>query len=200
MNLDIDGIDADDWKILLTNILRNAMDDYIKLQHPLHRDKTYLQEAFETAVEMLFDDDYRMQYVQDYEDQDMSLQNLLNEVLITEDVKVEKLRDFMVLAAKEHWEHKEMNTINVPNMFVVEGHVFTVIDKYGEYEVDYDEKELYIDLESLNVEQEFVIALCEILCDRLDSKISKRNREDIARGLYRTLKVNGAFQEVTATE
>lgn len=194
---DIARMDTHDWRLLLRQVLGSAMDDYIKLQHPSYRDKTYLQEAFQNAVDMLFDTDYRLMFIQNSDGEDMSLQDLVDEALDIEDLDTDALRAYVVGAAKNHWEQKEMATINIPDMFAVEGYVYDVVHERGEYEFDYDNRVLYIDRESNDKEQDFITALFEALCLHLDLRISKRNREEISRGFYRVLKVNDALRDTT---
>lgn len=190
-------MDQEDWRVLLRHVLRQAIDDYIKLQHPRYRQKKYLQEAFQNAVDMFFDPDYRFGFIQNDEDTDMSLEDFLIDALDTQRVDTDKLRSYVAESAAEYWREKSMDTIFIPDMFCVEGHVYDVVHKpEGDYFFDYEAKELHINKkqESKN-EQDFVLAMCEALCYHLDLRISKRNREEISKGLYRLLKVNNALRQ-----
>ena len=57
------GTAREDWETLLMAILTQAMNDYVKLQHPKYRKKKYLQDAFDSAVKMLFDDTFEFMYL-----------------------------------------------------------------------------------------------------------------------------------------
>ena len=56
-------LDVKDYRLLLGHIIKQAIDDYIKLQHPKFRQKKYLHETFLDAVDMFFDPEYRFAYL-----------------------------------------------------------------------------------------------------------------------------------------
>lgn len=191
-------IDFEDWSLLLRNIIRQAMDDYIKLQHPKYRDKKYLQEDFQSAIDMFFDDSYRFLYIQNSDNIDMNLTELLVEAANTDKANPKKIQQWIIEQTKIYWEEKYMETINIPEILCIEGTVYNVLHKEGpEYLFDYDNRELYIDKRS-NTENEktFILAVSEAICYHLDIRISKRNREELAEGFFRTLKINNSFREV----
>lgn len=193
---DYDGMDVEDYRILLQNILRQATEDYVKLQHPKYRKKKYLQEAFEDAVDMLFDPSYRFSLLKNEIEQDMSLVDFLCDMVDSNRVKISNLQQFVIDEAKQYWKEKPMNTINIPDMFCIEGEVYDICHEDIEtYYFDYDKKELYINKHQTDEnEEQFVMAIAEALCYHLELKISKRTREEFSKGLYRALKVNDALR------
>lgn len=189
-------VDQQDWKVLLRHVLRQAIDDYIKLQHPSYRQKKYLQETFQDSVDMFFDPEYRFEHIQNDLDEEMSLNDFLEAALDSEKVNIKKLQEHVASEARKYWTKKKMDTIVIPDMFCIEGHAYDVAHTDNEtYAVDYESRKLYMSKTQTEAnEEQFVKAMCEILCYHLEVRISKRNREDISEGLYRALKANGALR------
>ena len=119
-------IDEQDFSTLLKAILRQAIDDYIKLMHPKYRRKKYLQEAFLNAVDMFFDKEYIMLNFENEEGLDMSLRDFLEAILDTKRPDIKKLQDHVVKSAAEFWKEKHMNVLNIPDTLMVSGYVFKV--------------------------------------------------------------------------
>ena len=189
-------LDDEDLRVIYQKILRQAMEDYVKLQHPKYRKKKYLQEAFQNSVDMFFDTEYRFEHLTNHNDQEMSVKEFIEEALNLKRVNLHKIQDHLIEEAKQFWKEKEMHTIKIPDMICIEGVVYDIYqrDEPG-YHFDYEAHELYINKKESDAnEEQFILAICEAICYHLDIIVSKLNREEISKGIYRTLKINDALR------
>lgn len=186
--------DSEDYRRLLEAILRQAIDDYIKLQHPKFRTKKYLEEAFESAVDLFFDSEYRILNVKNESGEDMSLQDLVQEMMESDKDQIEKIKNYVIQEAKTYWETKLIQTIEIPNTIIFDGHVYTVFHSEDEAEVDYDEKIIFCDRSGSSEAQErFCQLLTEIVAYHEDLVVSQKALERLGKGVFRMLRMNSCF-------
>jgi hypothetical protein len=190
----IDDIQVDEakWRSLLQAIFIKAVEDYIKLYHPGKRKHTYLEEDFMNATDMFFDPQFRFMHFKNNDDEDMSLSDLLEEIR-DEMPDIEQLQQYLVDAAKEHWDLKQLSTIKIPEFIGIEGHVYTVNIHDTDTRVDYFNKIIYLN-SSADLEQELIQASLEIVYYHNDITQSKKRRKLIADAIFRFLKHNNALR------
>ena len=188
--------EPEDHKRLLYAILRQAIDDYVKLQHPKFRSKKYLQEAFSSSVDLLFDSSYRMLHVKDEYGQDLSLKDLITSLMKDDRNDLTKLRNHAIEQACEFWENKFIRTLEIPRNFVCNGHVYTVHhnDEEG-YLIDFCKKEIYLDKQcGSSSEEMFLTAIFQIVLKHENILLGSKEIENkIASGIFKILKVNSCF-------
>jgi hypothetical protein len=189
------GTAREDWETLLMAILTQAMNDYVKLQHPKYRKKKYLQEAFDSAVKMLFDDTFEFMYLKNEYGDHMSLSDLLSNFISEKNMDLEKLRAHVINDAKIFWENKLLNVLDIPESFIYDGHVYDTIHTDDDCEIDYLNKKIYIDKENNNsdIQQVFIKAAVEIMLYHEEIPIAKKNIDLLAKAFFRMLKVNSCF-------
>lgn len=190
------GINAEeDYKTLLMAILTQAMNDYVKLQHPKYRKKKYLQEAFDNSVKMLFDDSFEFLYLKNEDGENMSLKDLLSYFISERNLDLQKLRAHVISEAKMFWENKLLNILEVPQSFIYDGHVYDTVHSDEDVSVDYVEKIIYINKETNNsdTQQAFIKCAVEVMLYHEEIPISKKNMEALAKGFFRMLRVNSCF-------
>lgn len=189
------GTAREDWETILMAILTQAMNDYVKLQHPKYRRKKYLQEAFDSAVRMLFDDTFEFMYLKNDLGDDMSLPDLLSNFISEKNMDLEKLRTHVISEAKLFWENKLLNVLEIPESFIYDGHVYDTIHTDDECKVDYISKSIHIDKDNSNsdTQQVFIKAAVEIMLYHEEIPIAKKNIDILAKGFFRMLKVNSCF-------
>ena len=195
----MDNIDTEDGKVLLQHILRQAIDDYIKLQHPKYRRKKYLQEAFHNAIDMFFDTEYRFLHIQNDEGDDMSIEDFLRATTNGRRTEIEKLQEYVVEQANEYWDNKDLDTLTIPDTVIAYGNVYSVThrDEPG-YVVDYDKREIHTAKYPTGANQDlFLQAIVELACYHKDIRISRQKREELGHGLFSLLKVNNCFQIIS---
>lgn len=190
-------IDKQDLKRLMHAILKQAMDDYIKLQHPITRKKKYMQEAFDSAVEMFFDSEYSFMYVKDEEDNMMSLKDLVYELMGDDRVQVDKIKDHVINSARTFWENKFVNTIDIPDSLVFDGHVYSVYhtDDNDEANIDFKNKILTVNKDSSCSEnqQQFIQMCMKIICYHEEYKISASVIDKLGNSVFKLMKMNSCF-------
>lgn len=190
-------IDKQDLKRLMHAILKQAMDDYIKLQHPITRKKKYMQEAFDSAVEMFFDSEYSFMYVKDEEDNMMSLKDLVYELMGDDRVQVDKIKDHVINSARTFWENKFINTIDIPDSLVFDGHVYSVYhtDDNDEANIDFKNKILTVNKDSSCSEnqQQFIQMCIKIICYHEEYKISASVIDKLGNSVFKLMKMNSCF-------
>jgi len=190
-----DFIDPEDYKTIIKAVLRQGMDDYIKLQHPKFRTKKYLQEAFDSSVEMFFNSDYRMLHLANEYGEPMSLKDMMQTILEDDRVSGKNIRNHLVKESRSFWETKLIRTLYVPDSFVYDGHVYSVFgSQEADNRVSFEEKEIYLnkDLGS-DSELEFIRAAIDIIHYHEDIPTAAEGRDVIAKAIYRMLKVNSCF-------
>ena len=191
-----DTTDEQDHSKLLAAITRQAIDDYIKLQHPKYRKKKYLIEAYHQAIDMFFDNSYRFMFIPNDDGDDMSFLEMLRATLKTEHVKIHKIRDHVIAEALAFWDTKTIKTVDIPETLQINGHVYRIhhTEDVGSYTVDYLEKILTINkLPDSTNEELFVEAVFEILMYHEDIPIKPQHLAQLSKGWFRTLKLNNCF-------
>lgn len=192
----MDNFDPQDYKILLNAILRQAMDDYIKLQHPKLRRKKYLQEAFDNAVDMFFDSDFRLLSIQNDQGEHMSLKELLTEIMDDDRVKLNKLQEHLIKEARSFWETKIVNTLYIPDSFLYDGHVYSITHHNNDVpEIDFHTKIIKIDKDHLATDNQeaFLQVALKIMLYHEDIPMSQKNISILGKGIFKMLRINGCF-------
>jgi len=191
------SIDPGDYKNLLMKVLNQAIEDYIKLLHPRYRKKKYLKEAWQDAVDMFFDSDYAMVHIKNDDGDDMSLQDLLETILGTDDFSIEELQDHIIENALKYWEEKKISTVQIPDSVVVNGHVYYVVhtDDTG-FVANYSNNTIKLNkTNESNNEETFVNALFEIAVkyEGLEDKLSIEDTRKLSRTWFSILRLNSCF-------
>ena len=185
-------MDPEDYKILLHKILAQAIEDYIKLQHPSFRDKKYLQEAFEASVDMFFDSEYRFLFLKNELGEDMSLRDMVGILIDNSSADMQKLRDYVIEEARIFWETKIMRIVYVPDSFIYDGHVYDVQHTDSEPSIDYEKKIIVLNKKLDSESEELFLKLSiEVLCHH--EGIKKKLADKLGRALFRMLKINSCF-------
>lgn len=188
----------EDYKNLLMAILSQTMDDYIKLQHPRYRKKKYLQEAFDSAVKMFFDESFELLYFKNDEGDHMSLNDLLSWFISDSNMDLNKLKEHVVSEAKIFWENKLLNVLDIPESFIYDGHVYqTHHTDESDYTIDFEAKTITLNKnseDSLNQEN-FIAAAIEVLLFHEEIPIKKAYREKLNKAFFRMIRMNSCFLE-----
>jgi len=193
--IDASKIDPADFNTLLNAILRQSMDDYIKLQHPKFRSKKYLQEAFDSAMNMLFDSSYKFLYVRNELDEEMSLKEMVSFLLNDDRVKIDNLKNHVIREAQAFWETKLVRTLYIPESFIYDGHVYKVQHrKDTDSEIDFENKTIFINKNrGSEGELQFFEVAINIAFYHEDIVTNKSTRDLITKSLFRMLKMNSCF-------
>lgn len=189
-----DDFDAEDFKKLLAAILKQAIEDYVKLQHPKARSKKYLQEAFESAVGLIFDPEYRLAGVQNELGEETSLDDLVTHILNGATADPEELQQYVVDQAKRFWERKKLHVIDIPETLIMDGAVYEVVQSEQEPWVDHDDHTIYCDKQtpSRANEETFVVLATEVMTKQ--ASIPCKDPAKLGKAFYRLLRMNNSFE------
>lgn len=186
----------EDFETITRQILRQAIDDYVKLQHPSQRKKKYLKEAWWTAVDLFFDPDFLFDSLTNDQNKPMNLADFIRIAADRENVDLKQLRSYLTRESVKYWDEREMKTVEVPEDVIVDGHVYSVVyrSQVG-YKISYKRKEISLPAEGTTSEkeEEFVRAVTEVIAYHSETKISKKALAEISKGWFRALKVNNCF-------
>jgi len=184
-------VESDDYRRLMSAVLRQSIDDYIKLQHPRRRRKKYELEAFWSAQELLWNTDYLLD-IKNAEGTFLDLEALSLAASGRENVDLEPLRQYLVEESVRYWDEKDLKTVEIPADVVVEGHVYHV-EQASSTSVEYDTKTIYLDKQSPLAEEQFMQIVVELGCYHGDIRTSAKARKDLGKALYRILRINDCF-------
>ena len=188
-------LDPEDYKTLLNAVLKQAIDDYIKLQHPKFRNKKYLKQAFTSAVELFFDKEYSFLYLKNEYDEELNLKELITHLLNDNRGDIALLQNHVIEEARAFWETKLIRTIYIPDSFVYCGHVYSIHHTdTDEASIDYKNKIITLNKKNDSESEEEFIELALTTCFHHEKKnISIDEIETISKIVFRMLKINSCF-------
>ncbi len=186
-----------DHKKLLEMILKQTMDDYVKLQHPRMRERKYLEETFLEANDMLFDPEWRFMHLENEDGDKMNLQMMLTGILGKENLDVRLLQNRLISDAETFWMNKNLHTIKIPEVVVIDGHIYSVfhsMDVEGHH-IEYDSKEIHLNKDTADSEnqEEFCRMLVELVAHHTEVRMPGAQLDKFARGFFRLLRMNDCF-------
>jgi len=187
---------SEDYNTLLHAILKQAMDDYIKLQHPKFRKKKYLQEAFDSAVDMFFDSEFSMLHLTNDMGEEMNLKDMITQLLDDDRANLDKMRKHIIEGARSFWETKLVNTLYIPKSFIYDGHVYIVQHTEElDPEIDFEKKIITLNRKEEDSENQerFVLVALQVMLYHEDIGISQKNIEKLGKALFRMLRINSCF-------
>jgi hypothetical protein len=203
-------LDAADYRHLLISVMNQAIDDYIKLQHPNNRLRVYLQEAFLTAIDFLFDEEFRTGNILNGNNQPMSALDLVREILDSESSSIKQLQAYAINKCYRYWKQKQMSVLDhIPETVSIAGRTFDVQHSEGLEDYDYSIEENFILVDrrydEINAQLflEAILAVIKILhaeeiAEAAETTGDKDSAETIviARELIWVLKVNNFFSYI----
>lgn len=158
-----------------------------------------MKDAFNTAVDMFFDSDYMFLHLQKGDGSFMSLKDLLKEAANTDsDVDTRLLKRHIINEAREWWNKRNYNAVEIPDNIVYNGHVYSVFEVEGQEEVEIDFNSMSIitapdDENNTVLKESFIIALIKIVLHHEEISIKKSHIEAIGKGVFKLLRMNSCF-------
>lgn len=194
--------DDQDYVLLHRLVIVQAVDDYIKLMHPVKRKKKHLDWAWVTSAVMIFDDDYLAKALENNNGQPMDLEAVLMAASDRENVSVTKFRQEVLTSAKNYWEEKTVSTVEIPKHITIENQLYTV--KLGpefmtqDYTVDYEDRYIYLNPKYQDdvLEQVFMQACFEAIAYHQDISLNKKARNQLSNAWFRMMRMNNCFKGV----
>lgn len=182
----------DDYQLLAEKVLLQAMLDYVRLQHPAHRDRRYLLEAFMDAADMFYDPDYLVGEFVDDAGNPVDLEEFLKVATDRDRTNIPGLHAHLRASSLEHWKPKEKEIlIKIPPIFTIKSIPwYTEHHEKPGHEIDFDERIIYLNKKTPQGQQDFVEAMLDIIWDLLELKVAAKKRKEFAELLYETLVIN----------
>jgi hypothetical protein len=182
----------DDYQLLAEKVLLQAMLDFVRLQHPAHRDRRYLLEAFMDAADMFYDPDYVVGEFVDDDGNPVGLEGFLKIATDRDRTNISGLHKYLRRSSLEHWKPEEKEIlVKIPSIFTVKSIPwYTEHHENDTHEIDFDERIVYINKKTAIGQQQFVEAILDILWDILEVKIPGKARKEFSCLLYETLVIN----------
>jgi hypothetical protein len=198
--MEFDPIEPEDLNKLAVQVFRQALEDYIHLQHPATRIKKYVHEAFLSSVDMFWDPDYRLDLFKDENGEAMDLETFLKLASDRSNLDLEAFTRYIQDQSETYWRNKYVNTITIPDIMMVCNTPYDIshIDE-DQFRVDYDNRVLYINKKPLEANHmRFCAAILEIICFHTDLRVSKAAQKELGHKFYDVLKMNNSFKEPRA--
>lgn len=187
-------LDVADYKKLLISVLNQAIDDYIKLQHPSYRRKTYMQEAFLNAIDMFFDETYQLEAFVDEDSEHLSLNKLITEALGIESPDIKAFQEYIIKTTRDFWYANRAKTIYIPDTVSIEGHVFD-IKQSDTTSIDFKNKAIFLNKEiTTENEQNFLKTVLTVAYQITKTDISETDLQKQSNILFNLFKVNDTFR------
>jgi hypothetical protein len=189
--------DAYDRKILLNAVLKQAMDDYIKLQHPKFRKKKYMQEAFDSAVEMFFDSSFSFMHLKDENMDSISLKEMISQLMNDDRIDIDNIKEHVINEARAFWEVKLLRTLYIPDSFIFDGHVYSIYhtDDNEDSMIDFDQKTITVNKDVSNSEnQQFFMKLCiQVISHHEEYIVPSATLDKLSNSIFKMLRMNSCF-------
>lgn len=188
--------------LIARKVLLQAMQDYSQLQHPRYRRRKHLKKAYESAVELFFDPEYRLASFEDEWGEDMDLEAFLKVATERERVDIPALHDHLITSSLKYWEAKAMQiqVVEIPEDICIEGHVYTVTNstEVDSFEIDFDSKEIVLNTDHSDSENQeaFCLAVMELVFHHEELNMSTSMRKRLGKVWFRTLRINNCFTGV----
>lgn len=194
--MEFDPVDPEDLTKLAVHVFRQALEDYIHLQHPNTRTKKYVHEAFLSSVDMFWDPEYTIEVFKDENQEPLDLEGFLKLASDRSNVDLEAFSTFLQTQSHTYWKDKLVNTITIPDIMMVCSVPYDISHVDSGYRIDYDNRILYCNrMPSEEHNQEFFTALIELICYHKDLRVSKSNIKVLGATFYEIMKINNSFKE-----
>lgn len=191
-----DLVDPADLNTIAVQVFRQALEDYIHLQHPSTRTKKYIQEAYLSSIDMFWDPTYRIDAFKNDEGNPMNLEEFLLLAASRENLDIEAFHQFLLKETVTYWKDKLVNTVVIPDVMTICAVPYDISHTEDPYRVDYDNRVLYINkLPGEENNHEFLAAVIEIICFHKDLRVAAATRKSLGTAIYETLKLNNSFRE-----
>ncbi len=195
--MEFDPIEPEDLNKLTIQVFRQALEDYVHLQHPSTRVKKYVHEAFLSAVDLFWDPTYRLDLFKDENNDPMDLEEFLKLASDRSNLDLEAFTKYIQDQSTIYWSNKLVNTITIPDIMMICNTPYDVshIDE-EQFKVDYDNRVLYINKKPSEVNNiRFVTAILEIICFHQDLRVNKTAQKELGNKFYNVLKMNNSFRD-----
>lgn len=190
-----------EYRSLIKAIIDNGIIDYIKLQHPNNRRKTYLKDAYYTAIALFFDDSFRLETFSDENGDSLSLESALKIVLDGQLTSASKARQYVIKETIAYWYEKNFQNLYLPKTINIGGKTYFICNKKNSTAfIDRIKYVFYIDLSKKDSDRDFAKLCLQLLIDESFIELNTADFNSLNKFFYLFLKMNGCFINTTKQE
>jgi hypothetical protein len=183
----------DDYKRLVKAVIDSGIVDYVKLAHPKNRNKKYLTQCYLNAVDMFFDDNYKLKaFVSFLDETPFTTRELISILLSTPGVSMPKARQHVIDQSNEYWWKKHFNDIPLPSSISIFGKTY-FLHTASTTHIDYQKNQIFLPLKDVNADRIFFKLCLEIILREADISLDEKTFNKLHKIFYLFLKVNNAF-------
>lgn len=183
----------EDYRQLIKAVIETAVVDYTKLQHPLNRNKKYLNEGFLSAVEMFFDENYRFEaFTSIQSESPLTTKDMLSIMVNSTEVNMEKTKQHVIDESINYWWTKNFHDIKIPSKIIIYGKTWFIHNSQKQH-IDYKKQHLYIPLKNNKADRIYFDLILQVILTEANLDISKEDFKTLHKVFYLFLKVNNAF-------
>ena len=191
--LDLDN--DPDYRFLINAVIENAIVDYTKLQHPLNRNKKYLNEGFISSVQMFFDDEFTFDAFRSMENNEpLNIKDMLSIMTNSTDIDIKKTKQFVIDESINYWWTKNFHDIKVPSKLIIYGKTWFVHNAQKEH-IDFENNRFYLPIKNNKADRIFFKLILNVFLKEADITLSKKDFNQLHKIFYLFLKVNNAFSK-----
>jgi len=172
-------------------ILHQAMDDYVKMQHPRCRRRKYEKEAFWSARDLFWNKNHELNIISE-EGTPVTLQTLALAASGRGNVNLNNLHSHLVNESIKYWKEKHVKTISIPEDVVIEGHAY-MVEQADSPHIDFDAKTIQLDKKNPAAEKQFMQLVIELSCHHREIRTSAKARRELSEAVYELLRMNDCF-------
>lgn len=184
-----------DYRHLINAVVENAIVDYTKLQHPLNRNKKYLNEGFLSSVEMFFDDEFRFDAFRTMDgDEPLSIKDMLSIMTNSTDVDLNKTKQYVIDQSIDYWWNKNFHDVKLPSKLIIYGKTWFVHNSQKEF-IDFNKNHFYLPIKNNKSDRIFFKLVLKVFLNEANIELSKEEFNSLHKIFYLFLKVNNAFSK-----
>lgn len=187
-----DPIEAEDYEKLAVQVFRQLVDDYCHLQDPNVRKRPETRKAFLTAIDMVWDDDYRLLHFLNEDNLPMSLEEFLCIAADRGNVDIEAFRMYLTKETNTYFYEKNLEMFKIPEIIMICGVPYNICQSDIEsVSVNYEDRIISIKIERTDAFfRKFFEIIMEIICFHQDLKTSVVARKILATQFFETVRLN----------
>jgi len=182
-----------DMKKLKIAVLKQSMDDYVKLQHYRYRSKKYLEESFLYAVCVFFDPTYTFLYFFNDNELNMSSKEFIASALNINIKNLNPMQNYLKNESIRYWNKKYMKTFTIPSYLVFQGIVYNILMSEKENKICYKKNEIYLNKKQEGAGKVLISLFTELVDKENKLRLTNKQKDDISESFYSLLKMNRLY-------
>lgn len=186
-----DPIEAEDYEKLAVQVFRQLVDDYCHLQDPNVRKRPETRKAFLTAIDMVWDEDFRLLHFLNDDQLPMCLEEFLCIAADRGNVDIEAFRRYLTDETNKYFHEKNLDMFKIPEVIMICGVPYNIVNDECDSFVDYEARDILIKIEQTDAFfKKFFELMMEVICFHEDLKTSAVARKTLSMHVFETIRLN----------